>query len=59
MLSKLIKLLLRIRLKLHPDWLGTSYSIDDTTDIHVLVETWRDGKHYYGIHEDNDEDQRI
>ena len=44
----LIKKLVIFKLKHYPEWLGTSIGVDDVTDIHILVETWRDGHHYYG-----------
>lgn len=48
MLNRIIKLLLKLKYRFHPEWLGTSFGIDDHTDIHVLVETWRNGIHSYG-----------
>ena len=32
--------------------MGASLSIDELTDVHVVVETWRNGKHFYGTRED-------
>ena len=55
MIDQIIKVLLSLKWRKHPEWLGTSYAIDDLTDIHVLVETWRDGKHWFGTKEDGDE----
>ena len=44
----IIKALIRIKWKRHPEWMATSYEIDDLTTISVIVETWRDGKHMVG-----------
>lgn len=51
MLNKLIKILLRYKLHRNPEWLATSFGIDEKTDIHVVVEKWRNGKHFYGTRE--------
>lgn len=40
MLNKIIKLLLRLKLRREPGWLGTSFAMDENTDVHVLVERW-------------------
>ena len=48
MLNRIIKLLLKLKCWLHPEWLGTSFGINDNTDIHVIVETWSNGCHSYG-----------
>lgn len=40
MLNKIIKLLLRLKLRRDPGWLGSSFAMDENTDIHVLVERW-------------------
>jgi len=52
MLDKLIKALLRYKLRKNPVWMATTFGIDETTDIHVVVETWRNGKHLYGTREE-------
>lgn len=52
MIDKIIKVLLRYKLRNNPLWMATSFGIDDVTDIHVIVETWRNGKHFYGIREE-------
>ena len=38
---KIIKFLLKRYLRKHPEWLATSISVDDRTDIKILV------AHYY------------
>ena len=38
---RLIKFLLKRYLKKHPEWLATSVSVDERTDISILV------SHYY------------
>ncbi len=38
---KLIEFLLKQYLKRHPEWIVTTFSIDDRTDISILV------RHYY------------
>lgn len=43
-----IKQLLCLKWKKEPEWLASSFEIDEFTTIHVTVETWRDGKHCYG-----------
>lgn len=48
LLDYVIKRFLKLKLKLNPVWLGTSYGIDELTDIHVLVETWKGDQHWYG-----------
>lgn len=52
MLNKLIKILLRMKLRKDPEWCGTTFGINETTDIHVVVDTWRRGKHCFGTRED-------
>ena len=52
MLNKLIAALLRQKIRRSPEWMGASLSIDELTDVHVVVETWRNGKHFYGTRED-------
>ena len=52
MLDKLIKALLRYKLRNNPLWMATSFGIDENTDIHVIVETWRNGKHLFGAREE-------
>lgn len=47
-LDETIKKLLVKKLNEDPTWMATSYGIDESTDINVLVERWKDGKHYYG-----------
>ena len=56
MLDKLIKILLRMKFRKHPEWLATTFPIDEITDIHVIVETWRRGRHCFGISEDGGQD---
>ena len=48
LLNWLIKKLCVLKLRIDDTWLGTSYGVDEFTDIHILVETWRDGNHWYG-----------
>ena len=50
----LIKKLLIFKLKKNPSWMATSFGIDEFTDIHVIVETWRNGVHCFGIREDKE-----
>lgn len=52
MLNKLIAALLRHKIHKNPEWMGATLSIDEVTDVHVVVETWRNGKHFYGTRED-------
>lgn len=52
MLNKLIKILLLMKLRKDPEWCGTTFGINETTDIHVIVETWRCGNHCFGTRED-------
>ena len=52
MLNKLIVALLRHKIHKNPEWMGATLSIDEVTDVHVVVETWRNGKHFYGTRED-------
>lgn len=52
MLDKFIKALLRYKIHKNPEWLATSFPIDETTDIHVIVEKWRNGKHFFGTREE-------
>lgn len=40
MLNKIIKLLLRLKLRRDPEWLVTSFAMDENTDVHVVVERW-------------------
>lgn len=40
-MMKLIKFLLKHYLKKHPEWLASSISVDERTDINILV------AHYY------------
>jgi hypothetical protein len=40
MLNKIIKLLIRFKLRRDPGWIGTSFGLNDNTDVHVLVERW-------------------
>lgn len=47
-LDEAIKKLLIRKLSEDPTWMATSYGINETTDIHVLVERFENGKHYYG-----------
>lgn len=54
MLDKLIKALLRYKLRKQPEWMGTSFSIDEMTDVHCFVETWRNGEHFYGTRGEKD-----
>lgn len=56
MLDKLIKVLLQYKLRNNPLWMATTFGIDDKTDIHVIVETWRNGKHLFGTREDRGQD---
>lgn len=49
LLNKLIKVLLRYKLRKQPEWTGTTFSIDEMTDVHCIVETWRNGRHFFGI----------
>ena len=48
LIDRIIKLLVTFKFKHRPEWLATNFSIDETTDIHVVVETWRDGVHWFG-----------
>lgn len=52
MLNKLIAALLRYKIHRNPEWMATTFPIDEVTDIHVVVETWRNGKHFYGTREE-------
>lgn len=52
MLNKLIKALLQHKIHRSPEWMATTFSIDEATDVHVVVETLRNGKHFYGTRED-------
>lgn len=52
MLDKLIAALLRYKIHKHPEWLATTFPIDEVTDIHVIVEKWRNGKHFFGTREE-------
>ena len=52
MIDKFIKTLLRYKIRRNPEWMATSFGIDENTDIHVVVETWKNGKHFYGTRED-------
>lgn len=52
MINKIIKALLRYKICRNPEWMGTTFGIDNKTDIHVVVETWRNGKHFYGTRKD-------
>ena len=54
LLNKLIKALLRYKLRKQPEWMGTSFAINEMTDVHCLVETWRNGRHFYGTRGEND-----
>lgn len=40
MLNKIIKLLLQLKLRRDPGWIGMSFGLDENTDVHVLVERW-------------------
>ena len=40
MLNKIIKLLIRLKLRRDPAWFGSSFAINENTDVHVLVERW-------------------
>lgn len=55
MLNKIIKLLLRFKMRHDPGWLGSSFGMDENTDVHVLVERWytfgAKSFHCYGIKE--------
>ena len=52
MLNKLMVALLRYKIHRNPEWMATTFSIDEVTDVHVIVETWRNGKHFYGARKD-------
>ena len=39
-MNKIIKLLLRFKLRSDPGWFGSSFEMDENTDVHVLVERW-------------------
>lgn len=52
MLDKFIKALLKFKIHRHPEWMATSFGIDEKTDIHVIVEKWRNGKHFFGTREE-------
>ncbi len=56
LIDRIIKLLIRIKWKRHPEWMATSYGIDELTTIDVIVETWRDGVHWHGTRKDGDGD---
>ena len=56
LLNKLIKVLLRYKLRKQPEWMGTSFTIDEMTDVHCLVETWRNGIHFFGTRGEKDAD---
>ena len=45
---KLIKFLLKRYLKKHPEWLATSFGVDDKTDINILVAHYYDDYWTYG-----------
>ena len=51
LLTWIIKRLLKLLYKIDP-FLVLSYSISEEMDIHVMVETWKDGIHRYGISEE-------
>ena len=52
LIDKFIKMLIRIKWRRHPEWMATGYEIDELTTISVIVETWRDGAHWYGTQKD-------
>ena len=47
----IVKKLLILRYKIDPFY-AHSYSISEEMDIHVMVETWKDGIHRYGTLEE-------
>jgi len=51
LLMWIIKRLLILQYKIDPFFVR-SYSISDEIDIHVIVETWKDGIHRYGTREE-------
>lgn len=38
MLNKLMEWLIRIKLRIEPEWLATTFEIDEITTVHIAIE---------------------